>query len=184
MIERLALRGLWPRSVGAFLAWFSVVLVSTYFRLLPLEVRLAGMPAPDFLLVFTYAWLVRRPQHLPVLALASVWLVEDLVLLRPPGLWALCVVLGAEFLRARHTLLREMELFAEWALVGAVLVALWLAERMVLLLFMVPTPPLEPSLTRLALTILVYPLAVGVLYFGFRIRKPATGELDDLGRPV
>jgi hypothetical protein len=45
-------------------------------------------------------------------------LVEDLVLLRPPGLWTALVVLATEFMRSRAALTRELNFVVEWLLVS------------------------------------------------------------------
>ena len=50
---------------------------------------------------------MRRPDFLPVLLIGAVVLLEDLILLRPPGLWTALVILATEFVRARAALTRR-----------------------------------------------------------------------------
>ncbi len=162
--------------------------LSLFLRLLPLPGFApgvpGGVPGPDLLLCLVLAWVLRRPDYMPALLVAVVFLLEDLLLMRPPGLWALIVLLGAEFLRGRQPLMRELPFLLEWAVVAAVIAAMWLAERLVLGLVMVPMPALGPALLHLLLTLLAYPLVVGVSHALLRVRKPATGEVDALGRPL
>jgi len=66
--------------------------------------------------------------------------------------------------------------------VAAVLGAMTLAYRLVLMIVMSPREPLDLSLKSLVVTILVYPLVVWVLQVVLRVKKPATGEVDELGR--
>ena len=87
-------------------------------------------------------------------------------------------------MRRRASVVREMNLLLEWAMVGAVLIAMTLAYRIGLAIVMVGRDPLDLSLMRLAVTILIYPLVVWVLQSVLRVRKPATGELDELGRKL
>lgn len=170
--------------LGHLGVWLALFTATLFLRILPIDLSPAGLPGPDLMLALTMAWVLRRPAHLPALAIALVWLVEDLVMLRPPGLWALMVLAGTEFLRARHAVVREIAFLLEWAMVAGVLAAMTLGYRLVLAIVMVPVPPLDLSLIRLAFTVASYPLVVLVLHFVLRIRKPATGEVDELGRKL
>lgn len=164
--------------------WLAIFAGALFLRLLPLDLSPGGLPGPDLMLALTLAWVLRRPAHLPALAIALVFLVEDLLLLRPPGLWALMVLAGTEFLRARHALAREITFLMEWAMVAGVLVAMTLGYRLVLAIVMLPPDPLDLSLLRLGFTVASYPAMVLVLNFVLRVRKPATGEVDELGRKL
>lgn len=166
-------------------AIFALVAAALLFlRLLPVGILPARMPAPDLLLCVTFAWVLRRPEYLPPLLVAAVFLVEDMLTLRPPGLWTLAVVLGAEFLRGRAVLMRDISFMLEWAIVAAVMVVATLATRLALAVAFVPQPALADGLTLLLLTALCYPLVVVVSHRGLGVRKPATGEVDALGRPL
>lgn len=164
--------------------WLALASVSILARLLPLGGIDAGWPVPDLLLALTLAWVLRRPAHLPAPAIAFVFLAEDLFLMRPPGLMALVVLVGSEFLRQRETVVRELNLLLEWLLVAAVMTVMALAYRLVLALVMIPNAPLGLSLAGLIVTIVAYPLVVLTLQGLLGVRKPATGEVDDLGRKL
>jgi rod shape-determining protein MreD len=164
--------------------WLAVVTGALFLRILPIDISPGGLPGPDLVLALTMAWVLRRPAHLPALAIALVWLVEDLLLLRPPGLWALMVLAGTEFLRARHAVVREISFLLEWMMVAGVLAAMTLGYRLVLAIVMVPQDPLDLSLLKLGFTVASYPVMVLLLHFVFRVRKPATGEVDELGRKL
>lgn len=171
--------------LGTLAALGLYLLIATglmFTQLLPLGLDGTGLPAPSFLLCLTFGWLLRRPAHLPAPVIGLVFLVEDLLTLRPPGLWALIVLAGSEFLRRRHSVVRELNPALEWAMVATVMVVMALVNRMVLAIVMVPQPPLDLSLIQLAVTLGAYPVVVVLLHFVLRIRKPATGEVDELGR--
>lgn len=172
------------QTLGYLGLWLLIAALSILIRLLPLPVPAGVWPRPDLLLALTMAWVLRKPVHLPAFAIALVFLAEDLFVMRPPGLWALIVLLGTEFLRRRQSVVREMHIFMEWGLVSAVLVAMFLANRFGLLIVMSPRPPLDLSLLQLVFTLLSYPLVVLVLQSVLRVRKPATGEVDERGRKV
>ena len=173
-----------PEALGWLGLWLSIMGLAMFLRILPLDLTAGGWPRPDFLLALTLGWVLRRPGHLPALAIVLVWLVEDLLTLRPPGLWALMVLAGTEFLRQRHGVVREIGLGLEWAMVAGVLVAMWLGQQLILVIVMVPRPPLDLSLIQLFGTVAVYPLAIAFLHFVLRVRKPAIGEVDALGRKL
>lgn len=174
-----------PTSPLVFMALFlGIVVLSLFIRLLPLGQDLNPWPRPDLLVCLTFAWVLRRPDYLPALMIGAVFFVEDLLLLRPPGLWALMVLLGSEFLRRRVGLLREVTIVLEVAIVSAVLLVMTLAYRIVLAIVMVPQAPLGLSLGQFIVTVAVYPVVVLVSHYVFQVRKPATGEVDAIGRRV
>jgi rod shape-determining protein MreD len=171
-------------SLGWLGLWLLIAAVGMFARILPLNLMSPGWPGPDLLLILTMAWVLRRPGQIPAPAIGLVWFIEDLLTLRPPGLWALLVLLGTEFLRRRHAMVREIGLLLEWGIAAGVLVAMTLGYRLILAIVMVPQDPLDLSLIKLVFTVALYPVAVGVLHGVLRVRKPATGELDELGRRV
>jgi rod shape-determining protein MreD len=167
----------------AYRALFLVVSVVVMgVNLLPLGDGTAGLPGPDLPVVIAFAWVLRRPDYVPPLLLALVMLLFDAFALRPLGLWAALVVLGAEFLRTRETLLRDLPFPAEWALVTIVLVALALLYWAVQTVFVVVQPGLGPLLLRALASALIYPLVVAVSAMVFGLRRVAPGEVDALGR--
>lgn len=179
MGDRFRFDGLWWLGL-----WLVIAAAVLFLRMLPLNLGASGWPRPDALLILTLAWVLRRPAHLPAPAIGLVYLVEDLLSLRPPGLWALAVLLGTEFLRRRQAVAREIGLMLEWGLVAGVLVAMTLGYRLVLAIVMIPQDPLDLSLMKLLGTVVLYPVAVFVLQYLLRVHKPATGEMDERGRKL
>ncbi len=152
--------------------------------LLPLPSQAGDLPGPDFLLCLTLAWSVRRPDYLPVLLIAFVFLLQDFLLSRPPGVWTALVILCTEFLRGRWALTRELNFPTEWLLMTGLMVVVILVNRLVLSIFLVPTPGFGPVLVQIIWSIVVYPLVVWLLQTLLGLRKPATGEADAHGRPL
>lgn len=158
-----------------------IALVLLFVRLLPVSPGGIGWPGPDWLLALTLAWVLRRPQQVPAFAIALVALVEDLVLLRPPGLWAALMLLGSEAARNREARWREQGFVIEWLKVSMLMGAMMLANRITSALFLLPVPPLGMTLLQLIATAAAYPVAVlfGRLCLGLRRISPA--EADRLG---
>ncbi len=172
-----------PTGVWAHRALYVALTAALLFlRLLPLGSVAGRWPGPDLLLCLTLVWVLRRPDYVPALLIAAVVLLEDLLLMRPPGLWAAMVVLAAEFLRARAALTRELSFAVEWLLVAGVMLAATLGFRLVMALAMLPQASLGQTLVQALATILCYPAVVVASRIAFGVRKPATGETDAYGR--
>lgn len=161
-----------------------VALAVLFFRLLPTGGVAGDWPGPDLLLCVIFAWMMRRPDWLPVWLLAAVLLTEDMMVLRPPGLWTAIVIIAAEFVRARIALTRELVFVAEWAMVAGLMVACMLVYRLVFTLSFLPQPGFGFALVQTLWSILCYPLVVGINRFAIDLRKPSTGEVDRFGRPL
>ncbi|MFG6584403.1 rod shape-determining protein MreD [Sulfitobacter sp. 1A12779] len=166
------------------LSFVALALVILFFHLLPLETTPRAWAGPDLLLGFACAWGLRRPEYVPSLFLALVFLLADLLLQRPPGLWAVLALIGVENLKSRGRHLRDASFAAEWLTVAVILTMVIFANRILLSLALVPTPSLTLNLTELALTTLAYPLTVAVTHGIMGVRKTAPGDLDALGKRV
>ena len=166
---------------GAFL-FFAVFIL--FVKLLPLGSVAGDWPGPDILLCLIFAWVVRRPDFLPVLLVAFVLLLEVLLLMRPPGLWTALVVVATEFLRARIALARELSFWTEWALVAGLMFGLLVAYRVVFAMAFLPQPGFGFAMLQTLWSILCYPVVVAASRLALDLRKPAMGEVDAYGRPL
>jgi rod shape-determining protein MreD len=164
---------------GLFLA---LALVLLFLRLLPLGQVPGTLPGPDLMICIILAWVIRRPDFLPMPLILVVILVEDLILMRPPGLWTAIVILATEFLRGRVALTRELNFLVEWVLIAGVMLAMMLGYRLALALAFVPQPPFGFVVVQYLWSIAVYPVVVMLSLFILDLRKPAMGEIDDFGR--
>ena len=183
-----------------FLAFAALIL---FFRLLPLSSGNSPWPLPtavlenmpdwlypyewpgqDTLLCLAIVWVLRRPYFIPALMVAGVFFLDDLLSMRPPGLWALIVLVGTEFLRSRELATRDLPFLAEWLMAGGVIAAMTLANRLVLALFMIPQVSLGPTILQMATTIVIYPLLAYAMQIAFDLRRAATGEVDEFGQRI
>lgn len=159
-----------------------VVLALLFLRLLPLGDGAARLPGPDLLLCLTLAWLLRRPDYLPALLIAAVFFVEDLLLMRPPGLWTAVVLLGTEGLRSRIALTRELSFLLEWLFIGLLMMAMFLAYRLVHVVTLMPQPGFGYAMVQVLASIMVYPGVVWLSFITLGVHKPGMGEIDKMGR--
>lgn len=167
---------------GYRLLFLGLALLLLFLKLLPLGSAAGAFPGPDLLICLMFAWIMRRPDFLSVWLIAGVVLVEDLILLRPPGLWTALVILATEFLRSRIALTRELNFAVEWLLASGLMIAMLLTWRLAFSLTLIPLPPFGFAVVQVLWSILAYPVVVGLSRLAFDLRKPATGEVDDFGR--
>lgn len=152
--------------------------------LLPINTMPRSFAGPDLMLAITLLWVVRRPDLLPLSVIAALFFVTDLLLQRPPGLMTALVVMATEGLRRQNNAIRALPFLLEWALIGAILIALTLANRLVLAVLLTPQAPLGLSFMQMVMTMLVWPLVAVIAHYGFGITRPAPGELDARGKPL
>ncbi|MAC76692.1 MAG: rod shape-determining protein MreD [Rhodobacteraceae bacterium] len=167
----------WPMRV----AYVILAMVIIFFHLLPLETVPRHWAPPDMLLVFTFAWILRRPDYAPTLLIAGVFLLADLLLERPPGLYAALVVLGSDFLKSRANGLSETSFLGEWTTVAIVLSAVMVIYRVILGTVVLYDVPLSLAGSRLILTIAAYPLAVVISQSVLGVRRPTPADSNAMG---
>jgi rod shape-determining protein MreD len=154
------------------LIYVGLALIIIFLQLVPLRNEPGRLPGPDLLLTVTLAWVMRRPDYLPAGLVGLVVLTQDLILMRPPGLWAALMVLACEFLRSRAALTRELTFVMEWLVVSAVMLGMLLAYQLVCAV----------ALVQVLWSALIFPLVVFASRTGLGLYKPAMGEVDDRGR--
>jgi len=159
--------GVWMGRVR-FLAMAALVV---FIALVPSDLGKHLVPAPDLLAGLTLAVVLRRPEFVPFWLLAVVFLLADILEMRPPGLWTAIILLTAEFTRAQEYRLRELAFVFEWAFVAAVMFLALLANRVILMLTLVPQAGFGAVMMHYLVTVLSYPLVVLLCYFVLHIRK-------------
>lgn len=160
-----------------FQAIFLAIAAATLFlRLLPITPVTHGIPGPDIMQAFVFAWLLRRPDYVPAVLIVAVTLLEDLLYWRPIGLWPLMMLAGTEFLRARTRATRNLSFLAELVMVAGVMLAMLIANRLVLAFTLVDQPPVGLDLLRYLMTLLAYPCVVLLSRLAFGLRRPVPGE--------
>lgn len=167
------------RHIWSYRALFLALCASVIsIKMLPLSGDNSALPGPDLLLALTLAWLLRQPAVVPLGAIILVFLLADFLFQRPPGLWTLLVVITSEALRRRRLTMTEFPFLLEWsAFTGAVL-AMTLAERVLLWVLMIDPAPLGLSLAHAIVTAAIYPLIVGISKFLFGLRKIGAAEIE------
>lgn len=173
------------RRQWSFRGLFALLTAAVVFvQILPINIGAEPLPGPDILTLLAFAWVMRRPDFVPVSLVALVMLFTDVLFMRPLGLWAGLVVIGLEFLRARQPFSRDLPFLVEWMMVAAVLFAMTLMNALILAIFVVEQPAEGAVFLRVIVSILCYPLVVAVSRYVFGVRKVAPGEVDELGHRI
>ena len=163
-----------PRTRLSGRLWYLGLALGLIFSaILPIGGGSGDVPGPDLLLVATMVWVMRRPEEVPVLVLAGVFLLADFIFLRPPGLMPVAVVLAAEFLRNRDDLTTEVPFAVEWAVAGGIMSSVVIGSAAFAIIFGALAPALGPMLIQLVLGVICYgPAAVvGRTLFGLGRRQ-------------
>lgn len=159
-------------------AYFGLAAVLILLHILPMDIGPKGYPGPDILLCITFVWVLRRPHYVPPLLIAAVFLLTDILYMRPPGLWTALVVIATEMLRNREAALREQQIPVEMGTVAVVLIALHLIYWLVLLIFAVPQAWFGMLLLQLIATLLAYPMIAAMARLVFKVQRLDPAEFE------
>lgn len=169
------------RSVWTYRGVFALLALTVLFvALLPFNAGEGGWPGPELTLCLIAAWVLRRPDYVPVWLLLILLLLDDALLMRPLGLWTLIVLLTSEYLRRRVDHAEVMSFWSETGLVAGCIVVAFLANHLALVILLAETPPLTGQALHALATIVFYP-ATAVFSQLIGVRRLAPGELDSMG---
>lgn len=150
-----------PRRLFIGACLFILIQMGILFaRLLPLSVGEIDWPGPDLALCLTFVWLARRPDQIPALIIAAMFLLADVMLLRPIGLWTAIVLVASEYLRLREARWREQSFVVEWLWVSVLMGAMVLGYRIVQFVFLLEPPALGVVMLQYIATVACYPVVV------------------------
>lgn len=154
-------------------------LLILFLRLLPLPHGETNWPGPDLGLCLVFAWVLRRPDQVPALLIVVLFLIEDILLMRPIGLWAAIVLAGTEAARAREGRWRDQPFMVEWLRVSVLMGVMMLGYRVVQILFLLPVPVLGMVILQYLATVAAYPPVVLAARWlvGLRRISPADAEM-------
>ena len=169
------------RSVWTYRAIFAGLAAGiVFFALLPFGSGEGGVPGPELMVCLVAAWVLRRPDYVPVWLLLAVLLLDDVLLSRPLGLWTLIVLLMSEYLRRRVDHAEALPFWSEVAVVSGCIAAAFAANHLALVLLLAQTPPLLGQGLHALATIVFYP-PTALFCRAIGVRKLAPGELDSMG---
>lgn len=161
------------RQLVGMVIYALLALVIIVLRLLPLSPGSLRFPGPDLLLCLSFVWVLRRPRDVPAPLIAAMVLIEDILTLRAPGLWAVAVLTGTEAARLREHRWRDQPFLVEWLRVAVLMGVMMIGARLVLMLVLVPVPPLGQIVLQFLATAGAYPIVALLARWLLGLRRGA-----------
>ena len=115
---------------------------------------------PDLIYCLMAAWIIRRPDFIPVYIIIITFGFYELIFGLPPGLWITMMLIVSEFLRTLSVWALRNSLLLEWLLVSCCFACALLLYQLILFLTFLTTASLIAIVSTLLLTIICYPFAV------------------------
>ena len=146
------------RSFAHQVIYFCIGLLIIFFQILPLQTTPQTWSGPNVLLVFFAAIVSKRPELISSFLLASIFLIEDFFLMRPPGLMSALTVLGFYFLKRKFQTQEVNSFMFGWGSVTACLTTILLLYYFISILLFIPSAGFKLSLMELLMTLALYPI--------------------------
>lgn len=173
-----------PATTRLVLHWALFLLLGLaliFLNLLPLSTDPESWPGPDLIYCLAAAWMMRRPSYVPVLLLAFMLLLSDLLFLKPVGLWTAIGLLGFEFLRGQALQPGDLPITSEIVLVGCTFAVMTGIYAGVLAVFDEATALAHDMALHVLFTVLAYPFVVLFTHFVLQVRYIRPGGYSGFG---
>ncbi|MEM9797498.1 MAG: rod shape-determining protein MreD [Pseudomonadota bacterium] len=165
------------------LTFLVLAVLVLFVSLLPFGGGADAIPGPELTVCLIFAWVLRRPDYVPIWLIVPVLLLDDALLMRPLGLWTLIILLLSEYLRRRVDHAEARSFWTEAGRVTGCIIAAFLANHVALVLLLAEPPPILGQALHALATIVFYP-ATALFSAMIGVRRLAPGELDSLGTRV
>ena len=140
------------------IVYFCIGLLIIFFQILPLQTTPQTWSGPNVLLVFFAAIVTKRPEFTSSFLVASIFLIEDFFLMRPPGLMSSLTVLGFYFLKRKFQYKESNSLIFGWGSVTTCLTIILLLYYFISVLLFIPSAGFRLTLMELLVTLALYPV--------------------------
>ena len=138
--------------------YFCIGLLIIFFQILPLQTIPQTWSGPNVLLVFFAAIVSKRPEFTSSFLIASIFLIEDFFLMRPPGLMSALTVLGFYFLRRKFQNREVNSFIFGWGSVATWFSIILLLYYFISVLLFIPSAGFKLTLMELLMTLALYPV--------------------------
>ena len=146
------------KSFAHQVVYFCIGLLIIFFQILPLQTTPQTWSGPNILLVFFAAIVTKRPEFTSSFLVASIFLIEDFFLMRPPGLMSSLTVLGFYFLKRKFQYQESNSLLFGSGSVSACLTIILLLYYFISILLFIPSAGFRLTLMELIVTLALYPV--------------------------
>ena len=163
------------KSFAHQVVYFCIGLFIIFFQILPLHTIPQTWSGPNVLLVFFAVIVSKRPEFTSSVLIASIFLIEDFFLMRPPGLMSSLTVLGFYFLKRKFQNQEVNSFISCWGSVTTCLTIILLLYYFISILFFIPSAGFRLTLIELIVTLALYPV-FSVLIGSFYKFDPADAK--------
>jgi rod shape-determining protein MreD len=170
------------KSLRIAILFASTCAAVLFARLIPLDLMPGSIAPPDILFALLVALMVRRPRAVPMLLVVAIFLVNDILLQQPLGLWTLVVFCTSELVRKSRNDVREMLFLSEWVWFAGLYGAASAAQFALRVVLVIPRDPLTLVLPMIVFTIAIYPVAVVFLNLVFGVQKPVRRDFAGMAQ--
>ena len=146
------------KSFAHQFVYFCIGLLIIFFQILPLQTIPQTWSGPNVLLVFFAAIVSKRPEFTSSFLIASIFLIEDFFLMRPPGLMSALTVLGFYFLKRKFQNQEVNSFIFSWASVTTCLTIILLLYYFISVILFIPSAGFKLTLMELIVTLALYPI--------------------------
>ena len=146
--------------------YFIIVGITAPIFLFPIPI-----PSPDLIYCFAVAWIVRRPDYVPTIAIIIAALTIELLLFNSPGLWSAFLLLMTEYFRMNATQIRILPFLNEWAIISLIYAIVQAAYLLILTILFEPSATIQAAILYLLATVIAYPIVVMLVNIIFKITK-------------
>ena len=146
------------KSFAHQVVYFCIGLFIVFFQILPLQTIPQTWSGPNVLLVFFAVIVSKRPELTSSFLIASIFLIEDFFLMRPPGLMSSLTVLGFYFLKRKFQNQEVNSFISCWGSVTTCLTIILLLYYFISVLLFIPSAGFKLTLMELIVTLALYPV--------------------------
>lgn len=153
------------------LLYFMIALIGIFLLLIPVSIFPNNLISPEIIFVVTLALIIRNPDYVPFWLIGIVFLLSDFLLTQPLGLNTFVILLITEFLRRNRLNFIEMLFLSEWLNIALLLLAAGFMRELLLIATLSEHMPTLTKISKVVLSIFIYPILVGLVNIIFRVRK-------------
>ena len=155
-----------------------IIFILIFIKVLPLNTVPKEWTAPDLTLCVTLVWCLRRPTEAPIILLAALFLLQDIIFQRPIGLFAAVATLMCEWAKRQALRAEEFPFVVEWATAATAMIAIFIFVQSIAILSLIAKPSMWIFAKELIFTILAYPLVTLLCRYGIGLRTHQLAEFQ------
>ena len=146
-------------SIGIFFLFaFASVLLIAPISPTDFDLETSAQFYPDLLTCLIFAILINRPNLCPPYIILLIYILSDIILMKPIGLYCALIFIATELIRKYNKIIRKESFLMHWFIFLSCLMIVQVLNISIHKLFFLPSPQLILLTKQFALTVFFYPL--------------------------